>query len=34
MTEEKESPPLAHVPESHQEEGQAGAPIFNAVSLL
>lgn len=34
MTEEKESLPLARVPESHQEEGQIGAPVFNAISLL
>ena len=34
MTEEKESLPLAHVPERPQEEGQIGGPVFNTISLL
>ena len=34
MTEEKESLPLGHVPERHQEEGWVGGAIFNAISLL
>ena len=33
MTEEKESLPLAHVPE-RQEEGRIGGPVFNTISLL